>query len=73
MQCPAAHGELVQAALIVASAALAVVVAWFVTRLADRHETNRRRRLMAESLERYEQAQNRWVQSPHVDLERRKD
>ena len=73
MQCPDAPAEFVQAALIVAFTALAVIAALFVTRLAERHETNRRRRLMAESLERYEQAQHRWVQSPHVDLQRRKD
>lgn len=34
-------------------------------------ETSRRRRLMAESLDRYERAQNRWVESPVVDVERR--
>ena len=43
----------------------------FLTRLDAWRETNRRRRLMDESLTRYEQAQNRWVESPVVDVERR--
>ncbi len=71
MQCPAPHLEFVQAALIVAFAALAVIAAWFVARLAERHETNRRRRLMDEALTRQEQSQNFWRE--RADLERRKD
>ena len=61
---------IVQAALIVAFAALAVIAAWFVTRLAERHETNRRRRLMDEALTRHEQAQHFWRE--RADVERRK-
>lgn len=43
----------------------------FLARWDEWRETNRRRRLMDESLTRYEQAQNRWVESASVDLERR--
>lgn len=43
----------------------------FLTRLDAWRETSRRRRLMDESLTRYEQAQHRWVESPAVDIERR--
>jgi len=71
MACPAPHAELVQVALLLVFAALAVVVAWFVTRLEERRETDRRRRLMAESLQRYEQAQHFWRE--RVDVKPRKD
>ena len=62
---------IVQAALIVAYAAVAVIAAIFVARLSAFCETNRRRRLMDESLTRYEQAQHRWVEAVQGDVERR--
>jgi hypothetical protein len=65
------HDPIVQAALLIAGAAVAVIAAILVARVSERCETNRRQRLMDESLTRYEQAQNRWVESPAVDVERR--
>ena len=69
MPCPAAHSELVQATLIVGGAALAVVLALLAARIDERRETARRRRLMAEALDRYEQSQHFWRAS--ADTERR--
>lgn len=43
----------------------------FLARWDEWRETNRRRRLMAESLARYENAQNFWRPAPVVDVERR--
>lgn len=60
---------IVQAALIVAGAALAVVAAIVVSRIDEWRETDRRARILADALERHAQAQNFWRPSP--DTERR--
>lgn len=43
----------------------------FLVRLDAWRETKRKQRLLDEALSRHEQAQNRWVQSPAADVERR--
>lgn len=70
MQCPSPYAGFLQAVLLLAVAAFAVVIAWLVSRIEERRETDRRRRLMAESLQRYEQSQHFWRE--RADLERRK-
>lgn len=60
---------IVEAALIVAGAALAVVAAIVVSRIDEWRETDRRARILADALERHAQAQNFWRPSP--DTERR--
>lgn len=55
---------IVQAALIVAGAALAVVAAIVVARIDARREFKRRERLLAAALARYEQGQHFWRPSP---------
>lgn len=60
---------IVQAALIVAGAALAVVAAIVVSRIDEWRETDRRARILADALERHAQAQHFWRPSP--DAERR--
>lgn len=61
---------IVQAAFIVACAALAVVLALLVARIDARRETRRRQRILADAIERQYQAQHFWRLSP--DTERRK-
>lgn len=57
---------LVVGALLVGHALVAITA-----RLDAWRETNLKRRLLDEAIERHLQAQNRWVDSPVVDVERR--
>lgn len=60
---------IVEAALIVAGAAVAVVVAIVWSRIDAWRETSRRTRILTQALERHAQAQHFWRPSP--DTERR--
>lgn len=58
---------IIEAALIVAGAAFAVVAAIIVSRIDAWRETDRRARILAEALERHAQSQNFWRPSPGTE------
>lgn len=61
---------IVQAALIVAGAALAVVAAIIVSRIDAWRENDRRARILAEAIERHAQSQHFWRDVPDSDKAR---